>query len=879
MMTSHPKAVKVTDVNPHLLCVLCGGYYVDATTIIECLHSFCKSCIVRYLETNKYCPICDVQVHKTKPLLNIRSDRNLQAIVYKLVPGLFQRELNCRKEFYKERSVIKPNDGGEIGQPSDDSPVYSPDESILIGVQYANPNTSEPKEHSKRYLRCPAALTIYHLQKLMRAKFDLIATQKVEFLHDGDSLPDYLSLMDLAYMYHWKRKHTVELEYRLLECQQKKIKLSHEENKPVSLRNDRNVVESEKRVKVEDLPDREVQLQISENGVMSVQSVDFNTSSVNDPVTSKVDSNSVVSESSLPVKNIQPETIEFMKSLEKTVKLDFDSSVTTSPTEDSHVLAVNNISSRTSKSTLSENVSNIPDSNITVDRRKEETIESKNKININHDKNYNSLNSVIPSVKALSTNTFVSIQKAYPGVVKEATTVSNVSKPNKFRDSSADSKEYETAVKQPPEKQDLRPANTFKYKHLKSPIKPWSPTISRSSIMAMKQAQLANQEKGESSGKIQSNKAPKFFKMRNVPRFLGNPASGVKPMYQVLPGSELTIQTPQTSSAQSPKPSNEITFMKIDPKTLNPIPVTSSAKSSSPSNKLSSSFVCNQQKTAESYMLNCRTSIRNPVNKSGNFPSKTSNQIRSSLTTNPFILPSPHSPHMMYSSFPRPFSPIDSPGGRLPSDNQIFRAMSMLCSPSGAFHPSLPPSISMLLNPHHPHHRSSQNEKLNLKYAPSDFQKTTPQTTPSVQRIPPSGPASKQPTPACHSSSAPEDSNGLITNSQDHSSKKHVGKAHINPKTEGHTSSACDNNKNDSVTSPSKCNVSLQRLLNKNSVPLSNGLSVSLSSCQGDGNSKTSNTRSVDVTNAFHKDTVEQSKKEQQTAIGFSKINTSSSSN
>jgi len=29
-------------------------------------------CIVRYLEASKYCPICDVQVHKTKPLLNIR---------------------------------------------------------------------------------------------------------------------------------------------------------------------------------------------------------------------------------------------------------------------------------------------------------------------------------------------------------------------------------------------------------------------------------------------------------------------------------------------------------------------------------------------------------------------------------------------------------------------------------------------------------------------------------------------------------------------------------------------------------------------------------------------------------------------------------------
>lgn len=33
--------LKLSDLNPHLMCVLCGGYYIDATTIIECLHS-CK---------------------------------------------------------------------------------------------------------------------------------------------------------------------------------------------------------------------------------------------------------------------------------------------------------------------------------------------------------------------------------------------------------------------------------------------------------------------------------------------------------------------------------------------------------------------------------------------------------------------------------------------------------------------------------------------------------------------------------------------------------------------------------------------------------------------------------------------------------------------
>ena len=49
------------------------GYRGDSDSSSS-LHTpkVCKTCIVRYLETNKYCPMCDVQVHKTRPLLSIR---------------------------------------------------------------------------------------------------------------------------------------------------------------------------------------------------------------------------------------------------------------------------------------------------------------------------------------------------------------------------------------------------------------------------------------------------------------------------------------------------------------------------------------------------------------------------------------------------------------------------------------------------------------------------------------------------------------------------------------------------------------------------------------------------------------------------------------
>lgn len=33
------RRIPITELNEQLTCVLCKGYFIDATTIIECLHS------------------------------------------------------------------------------------------------------------------------------------------------------------------------------------------------------------------------------------------------------------------------------------------------------------------------------------------------------------------------------------------------------------------------------------------------------------------------------------------------------------------------------------------------------------------------------------------------------------------------------------------------------------------------------------------------------------------------------------------------------------------------------------------------------------------------------------------------------------------------
>lgn len=72
---------------------------------IWCLFPDCRGCILRYFESNKaVCPTCNT-VCKKKNQNFFRSDPQLQSIVYKVVPGLFSREMQRREDFYRSTGV------------------------------------------------------------------------------------------------------------------------------------------------------------------------------------------------------------------------------------------------------------------------------------------------------------------------------------------------------------------------------------------------------------------------------------------------------------------------------------------------------------------------------------------------------------------------------------------------------------------------------------------------------------------------------------------------------------------------------------------------------------------------------------------------------
>lgn len=223
-----PNRVKITDLNPLLTCPLCAGYLIDATTIVECLHSFCKTCIVAFLETNKFCPRCDVQVHKACPQLSIRADKTLQDIVYKLVPGLFKDEMKRRRDFYAENRELEP---GEVVETFN----IAEDEIISLSIQFYERNRSNErqqpemegdKSNGKRFLQCPAAMSVMHLAKFLRSKMDIPNNYRVEVLYGDEPLKDYYTLMDIAYFYEWRRTGPIPLQY-LVKPTRKRRRPSH----------------------------------------------------------------------------------------------------------------------------------------------------------------------------------------------------------------------------------------------------------------------------------------------------------------------------------------------------------------------------------------------------------------------------------------------------------------------------------------------------------------------------------------------------------------------------------------------------------------------------------------------------------------------------
>jgi hypothetical protein len=171
---------------------------------------------------SKLCPICDIQIHKTKPYLSMRMDKALQNIVYKLVPGLYQDEMDRRRKFTEKNEPTK------VSKEELEKHFFFRDDKISMSLEYYDPQqkqqnnaaaatnkTSKTTNPNKRYLACPGTVKIQHLMKFITMKYGLNEGFVVDVIYKGDLIPDDYTLIDVAYYYKWEKDSPMQFFYRI----------------------------------------------------------------------------------------------------------------------------------------------------------------------------------------------------------------------------------------------------------------------------------------------------------------------------------------------------------------------------------------------------------------------------------------------------------------------------------------------------------------------------------------------------------------------------------------------------------------------------------------------------------------------------------------
>ncbi|KAK6301917.1 hypothetical protein J4Q44_G00279700 [Coregonus suidteri] len=229
-MTS-PKKHLVKDFNHFITCYVCKGYLNKPTTVTECLHTFCKSCIVQHFEDSNDCPKCGIQVHETNPLEMLRLDNTLEEIIFKLVPGLREKEQQQEIEFWRSRKSkengeedgprskrSRLNDEGDDGGDGD---YHRSDPQIAICLDCLR-NNSLVEENivrglMKKFIRCSTRVTVGTIKKFLSLKLKLPSSYELDVLCNGEIMgKDHT--MEFIYMTRWRLRgetaYPMVLEYR-----------------------------------------------------------------------------------------------------------------------------------------------------------------------------------------------------------------------------------------------------------------------------------------------------------------------------------------------------------------------------------------------------------------------------------------------------------------------------------------------------------------------------------------------------------------------------------------------------------------------------------------------------------------------------------------
>ncbi|XP_053258260.1 polycomb group RING finger protein 1 isoform X2 [Podarcis raffonei] len=150
--------VKMKELNEHIVCFLCAGYFIDATTITECLHT-CEEKRIR-------------EFYQSRGLERVSQPSNEDSASDRV--GLPYTTFDHSRAHY-----------------------YRFDEHVLLCLE----KQSSGKEKNKhilqhKYVRCSVRAQIRHLRRVLCCRLE-VALQHVQILFNNEVLPDHMTLKQL----------------------------------------------------------------------------------------------------------------------------------------------------------------------------------------------------------------------------------------------------------------------------------------------------------------------------------------------------------------------------------------------------------------------------------------------------------------------------------------------------------------------------------------------------------------------------------------------------------------------------------------------------------------------------------------------------------
>ncbi|KAL3793990.1 hypothetical protein ACHAW5_008165 [Stephanodiscus triporus] len=226
------------------------GYFRDPYTVADCLHTFCRSCLILFFRQGmRCCPTCDTRLgpdpFHTSISIHVREvmpDRTLQEIVHKIFPWMKVREEEEERSFYAQRGIdLKPeyatlearraHDGvdkvagsSEKGGDAATAAAVGAMMSDQLDL-HLDPDERPPHAHQRlpplknALLRISGRAKIVTLKKYLVMKLGLKDCSKssIEITCNGDAIGDELSLTFILRTRWFSTNKVLALKYRLEE--------------------------------------------------------------------------------------------------------------------------------------------------------------------------------------------------------------------------------------------------------------------------------------------------------------------------------------------------------------------------------------------------------------------------------------------------------------------------------------------------------------------------------------------------------------------------------------------------------------------------------------------------------------------------------------